>query len=171
EATCSMWCDAILKFSYEWIDHFVRNKGGSPPWTIPEFRFAETAIVQTIKGDHRGVTWTPHTWLVEEWLEGDFVKYVWNGNSNAYEALHEGEEMERAEFLMFVQHVQYEKLHRKVFISDFQGDQVMLRGISRVATGNTDMFGEGNVAHAFDGFPKDHHCNKWCEWFELEKYQ
>ncbi|SJK99009.1 uncharacterized protein ARMOST_02290 [Armillaria ostoyae] len=134
------------------------------------------AIMQMIKGDHRGVTWTPHTWLVEEWLEGDFVKYVWNGNSNAYEALHEGEEMERVKFLMFVQHIQYEKLHRKVFISDFQGvglvltdSQVMTSPI--VVTGNTDMFEEGNVAHAFDGFPKDHHCNKWCEWFELEKYQ
>lgn len=116
-----MWCDAILKFSYEQIHHFVK-KGSVPPWTIPEFQFVETAIVQTIKGNHRGGTWTAHTWLVEEWLEGDFVKYVWNGNSSAYEALQNEEEIERAEFLMFVQHVQYEQLHRVVFILDFQGE-------------------------------------------------
>ncbi|KAK0191839.1 hypothetical protein F5146DRAFT_882174, partial [Armillaria mellea] len=172
EATCAMWCDAILKFSYEWIHHFVKKKGSTPPWTIPEFRFAETAIVQTIKGNHRGATWTVHTWLVEEWLEGDFVKYVWNGNSSAYEALQKVEEIEHAQFLMFIQHVQYEQLHRMVFISDFQGVGLVLTDSQvmtspNVATGGTDMFGEGNVPDAFDGFPKDHRCNKWCEWFEL----
>ncbi|PBK94457.1 hypothetical protein ARMGADRAFT_1029546 [Armillaria gallica] len=138
EATCTRWCDTILKFSYEWIHHFVKKKGSAPPWTILEFRFAEMAIVQTIKGN--------------------FAKYVWNGNSSAYEALQNGEEIECAEFLIM-------SSFTVVFILDFQSVGLVLTDSQvmtspNVTTGNTDMFEEGNIPDAFDGFPKDHCCNK-----------
>lgn len=31
-----------------------------------------------------------------------------------------------------------------------------------------DLFGDGNLGEAFDQFPIQHICNKYCHWFELE---
>lgn len=31
-----------------------------------------------------------------------------------------------------------------------------------------DLFGDGNLGEAFDQFPIQHKCNKYCRWFELE---
>jgi hypothetical protein len=34
-----------------------------------------------------------------------------------------------------------------------------------------NLFGDGNLGEAFDQFPVQHKCNKYCEWFELGKPQ
>ncbi|KAK0467340.1 uncharacterized protein EV420DRAFT_1474660 [Desarmillaria tabescens] len=60
-------------FSYAWMHHFIKEKDSSLPWPIPQFCFAETAIVQLIKEDNKGLQWTSQAWLVEEWMEGPFV--------------------------------------------------------------------------------------------------
>ena len=31
-----------------------------------------------------------------------------------------------------------------------------------------DLFGDGNLGEAFDQFPVQHRCNKYCKWFELQ---
>ena len=31
-----------------------------------------------------------------------------------------------------------------------------------------DLFGDGNLGEAFDQFPIQHMCNKYCCWFKLE---
>jgi len=31
-----------------------------------------------------------------------------------------------------------------------------------------DLFGDGNLGEAFDQFPIQHKCNKYCQWFKLE---
>jgi len=31
-----------------------------------------------------------------------------------------------------------------------------------------DLFGDGNLGEAFDQFPIQHKCNKYCKWFELQ---
>ncbi|EDR01680.1 uncharacterized protein LACBIDRAFT_333103 [Laccaria bicolor S238N-H82] len=31
-----------------------------------------------------------------------------------------------------------------------------------------DLFGDGNLGEAFNLFPLQHQCNKYCEWFELQ---
>ncbi|KAK0434667.1 uncharacterized protein EV420DRAFT_1653898 [Desarmillaria tabescens] len=75
-------------------------------------------------------------------------------------------------WMLFVWHIQYDKLYWKVFISDFQGVGLVLTDSQVMMSpelGDNDMFGEGNLLKAFSHFPNDHKCNKWCDWFGLKE--
>lgn len=43
------------------------------------------------------------------------------------------------------------------------------RSLANSEHGAGTLFGEGNVRDAFDAFPTQHTCNKYCEWFHLEQ--
>ena len=58
--------------------------------------------------------------LIPTSLEGEFVKYIHNGNAVPCN-LFDTKADEIAEFLVFMQHVQYAKTNGQVYISDYQG--------------------------------------------------
>ncbi|KAJ7745812.1 hypothetical protein DFH07DRAFT_776580 [Mycena maculata] len=104
------------------------------------------------------------TYLVEEVIDTDsedFVKVVHNGNAVPLLAL-EDPLYNIAQFLCFTQHIQYFKNDGAVFLSDLQDPQIMME-----ISGNKNIFGDGNVGKVFTLFPKQHICNKYCEWFKL----
>ena len=59
--------------------------------------------------------------LIDPAAEGVFVKYINNAAPCPSEGLDE-DGLERAEFLCFVQHVQFAKSHGLMFTSDWQGE-------------------------------------------------
>ena len=67
---------------------------------------------------------TRDTFLLEEVIDedtkGDFIKYIGNGSTKPLDHL-EGEKLNRAKFLCFCQHLQYNMTKGFAFVSDFQG--------------------------------------------------
>jgi hypothetical protein len=61
-----------------------------------------------------------------------------------------------------------------VFASNYKWDSVhvyhrILSSVEGAAKFDAiELFGEGNVGAAFDAFPTQHVCNKYCKWFKLE---
>ncbi|KAL0057722.1 hypothetical protein AAF712_015623 [Marasmius tenuissimus] len=96
---------------------------GYPPSTI-----FQAPIVVTHKPDPISLKGSPvdRAFLVEEIIVMDdtdsFVKYIHNGNANPNDQLIPNDpDYPKAEFLSAIQHLQYEKMHRLVYVSDFQG--------------------------------------------------
>ncbi|KAJ7199949.1 hypothetical protein GGX14DRAFT_467093 [Mycena pura] len=58
-----------------------------------------------------------------------------------------------------------------VYLSDLQGTVNLLTNPQIMTTPwqMEDLFGEGNVAAAFEAFPREHVCNKFCTWFQVPK--
>ena len=87
-----------------------------PPFVIPEMRFVKSALA-IADGTH-------DTFLLEEVIDdssnGNFIKYIGNGSVQPLDFL-EGEEIHRAKFLSFCQHVQFVKTKSLTFVGDFQG--------------------------------------------------
>uniref|UniRef100_A0ACB7IVE8 Uncharacterized protein n=1 Tax=Pleurotus cornucopiae TaxID=5321 RepID=A0ACB7IVE8_PLECO len=64
------------------------------------------------------------SYLIEEVIDGKFVKYI-NNDSPELLPMENGDQERRAKFLAFAQHVQYFKTE-SVFISDLQGGDTLL---------------------------------------------
>jgi hypothetical protein len=208
EANLLVWANALLEFAYDFIFDYAQNNNAPPGVEdfmsiIPLFRFVEAGVAVVVKPLETTSAGQPSTqratYLLEEMLPGspaEFVKYL--NNFEATTIFERGDsEYELAEFLMFMQHVQYQITHGTAYISDFQGtktfyitfltSQLNVYISLGVGTTLTDpqmmtkpslgpkLFGEGNLAEAFFKFPVEHAnvCaeNRWCEWFELEKLQ
>jgi len=130
KAKILVWASALLKLAYDFIDAKVDKHiadGSAPPgFDIPEFRFvaAGIAIAQkpvvastTSSGTNRAV------YLLEERLPGqksDFVKYLHNASARSDLDANDPD-YPLAQFLEFLQHVQYQITHAVVYVSDFQG--------------------------------------------------
>ncbi|KAF4618216.1 hypothetical protein D9613_011571 [Agrocybe pediades] len=183
EATNLGWASSLLKFSYHFIDDFV-NRHPHPPFDIPRFRFVEGAIAYAEKPIEAGSSKAPVTshravYLLEELIPTDtpFLKYIHNGEAvplqDAWEPGYE-----TGVFLCFIQHVQFAQTHGQAYVSDFQGagnlltdPQIMSHpDLAQSADGKVNMFGEGNVDTAFYDFTKQHKCNEYCTYFELEEF-
>lgn len=216
EAKILVWASALLKLAYAFIAAEVdeRAAGGllPPPFDIPEFTFVAAGIAVAQKpvvastsssGTNRAV------YLLEERLPGektDFVKYL--HNASACSDLDANDpDYPRAQFLEFLQHVQYQITHGVAYVSDFQGlySSILLcrkyilifldycRGwyapdrstnhdvsvsypillmskclIYVTRTLGNNLFGDGNLGDAFEQFPAQHKCNKYCKWFNLK---
>ncbi|KAG1731412.1 hypothetical protein EDB19DRAFT_1601543, partial [Suillus lakei] len=106
-------------------------------------------------------------YLLEERIEGKFIKYI-NNNSAAPAHHLRGEEEKIGLFLCFAQHVQYQLTNEVVYLSDFQGSGDLLTDCE-VMTGPDYMsnFGEGNCTEAFRTFKTTHKCNVFCRAFGL----
>lgn len=120
ECNCLRWASILLDLTYQFIDREVKKKG-KPPLDIPELRFARTMIAIVRQHSKQKV------FLVEEWLDlgvdGDaFQKYLSNRFSKSCVSRTAAPEVQTiAEFLIFAQHVQWEKTGGLAFISDYQG--------------------------------------------------
>ncbi|KAF9554486.1 kinase-like protein [Agrocybe pediades] len=180
EAKLLVWANALLTFSYDFINHCVAEamKEGMaiPDYidAIPSFRFVKAGLatalqlVETKQGAGKP-SGNCVTYLIEEMLPvgkgGEFIKYINNANTvpclpAEHPAYH------YCEFLLFLQHVQFETTHRNAFLTDFQGVDTTLTDpqiITNPALGE-NLFGGGNLHKSFMSFPEQHICNRYCKW-------
>ena len=129
EANTLYWSQALLKMTYEFIDHAIDQADGPPPFKIPRLRFVDAGLAlahsaprPTVKGKVPSGTLCG-AYLLEEKIEGGsaaFTKFIHNMDCGpTLEEYEEGYDV--AEFLAFTQHVQYIQTSKLVFISNYQG--------------------------------------------------
>ncbi|KAH7920431.1 hypothetical protein BV22DRAFT_985434, partial [Leucogyrophana mollusca] len=101
---CLKWAIALMKLVYDFIEAECRDHRDGMPFEIPQVRFVEAVLVTTT--DDKGA----HTYLIKEMIDektnGMFVKYISNEQASPL-PLPDPESAHIAEFLAFLQHVQY----------------------------------------------------------------
>ncbi|KAJ7926367.1 hypothetical protein B0H13DRAFT_1599685 [Mycena leptocephala] len=127
EANLLYWASSLMDFAYSAIALCVSYADEPPPFTIPKLRFVHAGVaVSHDQASGTNISNTSSIWrtyLVEEFIEDGldgFTKFVHNGSANPL-VDHDDPQFEIAEFLCFVQHMQYFKTDGTVFVSDFQG--------------------------------------------------
>lgn len=132
EANLLYWADSLMSLANSWIEAQIaqRTNIGDPcPLNIPRLRFVRGGVASVQGGYHTAelgkLFYQPNTtYLIEEVIPsalGDFTKYVHNVDPTPQLPSFGGPSYEIAEFLCFVQHIQYWKTEAMVYISDFQG--------------------------------------------------
>jgi len=86
---------------------------GCPPFPIPHVEFVPVALA--VAND------TNDVYLIEDPIEGEFVKYINNGSAQPCSFPYDPSSEHIAEFLTFAQHVQFWRTGENAFVSDFQG--------------------------------------------------
>jgi hypothetical protein len=136
EAKLLVWANALLEFGYDFIFYYAQTNHAPPGVEdfmsiIPHFRFVDAGVAVVVKPLETSTAGRPSTqratYLLEEMLPGtqaEFVKYMNNSRATAF-LERDDSEYELAEFLMFMQHVQYQITHGMAYISDFQGKKVL----------------------------------------------
>ena len=132
ECKLLVWANSRLKVAYEFMSDFMHRDGRNddpskaPPFEILQFRFvaARMAIAQKpLNNTGPSPTTNRAAYLLEEILPGkksDFVKYLHNASATS-ELVPDDPDYQHAEFLMFIQHVQYAITGGVAYVSDFQG--------------------------------------------------
>ena len=125
ECKLLVWANSLLKVAYDFVSDFMHSSRVPPPFEIFEFRFvaAGMAIAQKPIDNGPSPTTNRAVYLLEEVLPGgksDFVKYLHNASA-ASELSHDDPDYQLADFLMFIQHVQYAITGGVAYVSDFQG--------------------------------------------------
>lgn len=122
ECNCLRWASILLDLTYQFVARESKTRGALHPIPdIPTLRFTRTmiAIVQDLNIEK--------AFLVEEWInvnddEQPFVKYINNRfPQSSLSHLAPPKAHKIADFLIFAQHVQWEKSQFLVFTSDYQG--------------------------------------------------
>jgi hypothetical protein len=116
EINCLRWASALMRLVYDYIDSYTTEHGVAP-FTVPRMRFVRNALA-VVQGSHDTFLLEE---LIDEGIEGSFVKYIGNGSAKPLDFL-DGEEMDRATFLCFCQHLQYVKTKCYAYVGDFQGE-------------------------------------------------
>jgi len=120
ECNCIWWVSVLLDLTYKFVEHKIKLRG-KPQYPIPQLRYtrAMVAIIQGLPMEK--------AYLVEEWIEKDkrkcwFLKYI---NNRFPTSIVPPSAPQRAHditsFLVFSQHVQWQKTKMGVFMSDYQG--------------------------------------------------
>jgi len=118
EADCFWWASILLDLTYQFIAHKVKTRG-KVPHPIPYLCW-ERAMITIVKDSEK-------VWLIEEWLDIDnhkrpFAKYIDNHFVNpCIPEMVPPKAWETTDFLVFAQHVQWEKTQFIAFMSDYQG--------------------------------------------------
>jgi hypothetical protein len=129
ECKLLVWANSLLKVAYDFMSDFMHMHSkapSSPPFEILQFRFVAAGMAIAQKPlDNTGPSPTTNraAYLLEEILPGkksDFVKYLHNASATS-ELLPDDPDYQHAEFLMFIQHVQYAITGGVAYVSDFQG--------------------------------------------------
>ena len=128
------WADSLMTLANGWIQAQIAQRtidNDACPLTIPQLRFVRGGVASVQGGYHSfqveagKVFYQPNaTYLIEEVIPsalGHFTKYVHNMDATPQLPSFGGPAYEIAEFLCFVQHLQYWKTDALVYISDFQG--------------------------------------------------
>jgi len=107
-------------------DFIEREEGrlGSPPFQVPQMQFVQSGLAISMSEDRAA-------FLLEEFIDADndqghwYVKYL-NNNSAKPRSFAMEEQVLRADFLSFAQHVQFVQTGGLAFVSDFQGEFAFL---------------------------------------------
>ncbi|KAI6035740.1 hypothetical protein EDC04DRAFT_2571510 [Pisolithus marmoratus] len=168
EANVLYWAKSLMQMTYQFIDHAVNTYTIPPPFDIPCLRFVEAglalAYTQTpiaTKATSSSSTRMTSAYLLEEKIicDGVFTKFIHNVDCSPL--LDPGEDgYNIAEFLCFMQHVQYIKTKGLAYIADYQGTSLPDSTVGR----GKDIFGEGNLEIGVKLFETEHVCNAFCEW-------
>jgi hypothetical protein len=127
ECKLMVWANSLLRAAYDFMDDFI-DKNSPPPFDMLKFRFVEAGMAIALKPlDQAGHVSAAATgraaYLLEEVLPGDktdFVKYLHNASA-VPRLSRDDPDYKLAEFLTFVQHVQYRITGELAYVSDFQG--------------------------------------------------
>ena len=120
------WADSLFAQVNAFVDKKV-SELGYPEFPIPRMRYVSAAVVRTFSPKEK-------VFLVEELIgedDGQFIKYIHNSEARPTMNAETDEEKYIAEFLCFVQHVQYTLSGKQVFTSDIQGEQCSLISLGR----------------------------------------
>jgi hypothetical protein len=123
EGKLLVWANSLLKFAYDYINDYIDKQASPPPFEVLKFRFVEAAMAiahKPLDNTTRTPTSSRAAYLLEEVLPGKFVKYLHNANASS-ELPPNDPNYHLAEFLMFIQHVQYVITGGVAYVSDFQG--------------------------------------------------
>jgi hypothetical protein len=131
------WATTMMNIVYKFIA--VREKDvGKPMFGVPAMRFvcAGLAICQTE---------TKEPYLVEEWIDGQFVKYIHNRSGHPRH-FDDAEYDLRARFLSFCQHVQFLKTDKSAYVSDYQGCSIRYCAIKLIClVGGLDLLTDPQI--------------------------
>lgn len=131
------WATTMMNIVYKFIA--VREKDvGKPMFGVPAMRFvcAGLAICQTE---------TKEPYLVEEWIDGQFVKYIHNRSGHPRH-FDDAEYDLRARFLSFCQHVQFLKTDKSAYVSDYQGCSIHYCAIKLIClVGGLDLLTDPQI--------------------------
>jgi hypothetical protein len=121
ELKCLCWGQALISLVFAYVVSVRARKpaGWKPRLNLPNVRFvrAGLAIEQGQVDPSKG-----KVYMIEEKIEGEFKKYIHNGNATIPKGILRSEAtLSLAQFLSFSQHVQYIKTKKAAFISDYQG--------------------------------------------------
>ncbi|KAM6490784.1 hypothetical protein JOM56_013747 [Amanita muscaria] len=139
--------------------------------TLEKFRFVDSALaMEPHDSGTRGRRWK-NVFLIEEVIHGDeegpFRKYL-NNVSPVPLPMSCKEDDERATFLSFSQHVQYWKMKKQAFVSDYQGGNSLLTDPQISSSPFLGpIFADGNIASIHRNFEQEHECNYFCIWFNV----
>ena len=128
ECNSLRWASILLDMTYQFIEDEMERRGKPDlKYPIPELRFVR-AMVAIVMGSSPS---DQKVFFVEEWIEnsdGDepdllqFRKYVNNRiHSSCLPLSASAREESIAYFLLFSQHVQWQKSKMEAFVSDYQG--------------------------------------------------
>lgn len=128
ETNVLYWAKALLKLTYDFIDHSIADAGASPPFDIPRLRFVEAGLMLAYserlnapKGARQPRAGTVSTaYLVEEVIDcpvDEFTKFIHNSDPNPLPDPGESG-YGIAQFLAFTQHVQYMKMVLELWYPD-----------------------------------------------------
>ncbi|EGO19177.1 hypothetical protein SERLADRAFT_374461 [Serpula lacrymans var. lacrymans S7.9] len=124
KANCMYWGCSLMKMVYQFIRSCSKHKENPtelPPPKLPRLCMVYSAIAVPLVPSLKGAVY-----LLEEQIDGDFVKYINNNNASPRPGLNDQQQL-ITEFLCFVQHVQYNISHGLAFLSDFQGIYFIFR--------------------------------------------
>lgn len=131
EANILYWATSLMSFTYSFIDSTIEAAKQPPEFNIPHLRFVKAGLAvsheQRMTKEDGGpkAQFTKRAYLLEEFIDerqDHFTKYIYNGS--AVPIIDHGDpDYELAQFLSFVQHVQYNKSGQMVYISDLQGKE------------------------------------------------
>jgi hypothetical protein len=189
ECNVLQWASILLDMTYQFVEREITLRG-EPHFQIPRLRFTKT-MVALVKDAA-----TEKAFLVEEWINTDevdnvYTKYITNCHSQPVVpvAAHQ-DKHDIATFLVFAQHVQWQKTYHLAFTSDYQGAGLLLsdpqiiskpyvnimQSIPPLLTFLTflpasikgkNLFGDGNLQSTFHDFRTHHQCNYFCKFFGL----
>ncbi|KAF9486913.1 hypothetical protein BDN71DRAFT_1437243 [Pleurotus eryngii] len=102
---CHIWATSLLNLIYSFMEEFDKLHHMALPFCLPpRMRFVYAALAE----------------VIDEVKKGPFIKYI-NNNKAKPLILADPEATLHTDFLAFAQHVQYYKLKKMLFVSDFQG--------------------------------------------------
>ena len=125
EGKLLVWSSALLKMVYDFIQAFIaEHDPPQAPFEIEKFRFVSAAVAVAQKPLENNTSSTHRAvYLLEEILPNpaSFVKYIHNNNARLLVS-NLSVHFNKAVFLSFVQHAQYQLTHNTMYVSDFQGE-------------------------------------------------